>query len=539
MNFVRRLNFDWQIALIGLSALFGWLIAYDSRAASVELALVIIGLLVYFLFANLPDLVEWRGRQRAWLSGILAVLPFVIALYFLLTNDWAHATEKLPPFTPIFELFAQWPLSSIGVGVNPNVIGGALAALLPLQVYVLRSARRWIKAVLLAVTLLALLLTETRGAWLALLAAAVMWMAWRIITARVADQKRARWWWIGFVVLAGLLIGSALIITPLGDRLLGLGGDRRNIWLNSIALIGDYPFTGIGLAAYEMVYSTYALLVHVGYTFHAHNLWLDMWLNQGLLGTVALAGLIINAVWPKPASRWRMAALLSLAVILLHSLIDDPFYGYGAVGLPLIFIPLGLLVRRSEQAEAQSAPQRRKLQPALALWALAAGALLLAIVTPSGRALLEENWGAVDQTRAELSVYDWPAVPIQDALRRSDVAGSADAITHYQQALALDTSNVAANRRLGQIELARNDYEAACRHLATAYAGNPYQRATRQLLGECDALMDRPDEAAALWRTIDLGEEQLTIRQYWYDEYIQDHVRADKLKIAARVLAGE
>jgi O-antigen ligase len=529
MNFVRRLNFDWQIILIGLSAFFGWLIAFNSRGANVELTLVIIGLLVYFLFANLPDPVMWRGQQHAWLNGILAVLPVVIAVYFLLTNDWAHAVEKVPLLTPFFNLLALWPLSTIGLGVNPNVIGGALAALLPLQVFAVRTSRRWIRIVLLAMTSIALLLTATRGAWLSLAIATSMWMAWRMISTRNADQRRARWLWIGVVVLAGILIGGVLIATPLGERLLGFGGDRRNIWQNSVDLIGDYPVTGVGLAGFEMVYSTYALLVHVGHTIHAHNLWLDMWLNQGILGVIALAGLIINAAWPKPSSAWRVAALTSLTVMLLHSLVDDPFYGYGGVGLPLVFIPLGLLIRRMGQVVSQ----RRKLQPAAVLWAVAVIALAIAIMTPAGHAVLDENLGAVDQTRAELSVYDWPAVPIQDALRRADVAGSTDAIAHYEQA------NVAANRRLGQIELAHTSDEAACRHLALAYAANPQQRATRQLLGECEALADHPGEAAALWRTIDLSEDQLAVRQYWYDEYLQDHVRAEKLKQAVRVLANE
>jgi hypothetical protein len=263
-----------------------------------------------------------------------------------------------------------------------------------------------------------------------------------------------------------------------------------------------------------------------------------MWLNQGILGVIALAGLVVNAVWPKPSSPWRMAALISLAVILLHGLVDDPFYGYGGVGLPLIFIPLGLLVRRPDPV-VPVVPKRTLRQPALVIWAMAAIALTLTIVTPAGRAVLEANLGSMIQTRAELSLYDWPTVPLQDALRRSDVAGSADAVAHYQQALALDPFNVAANRRLAQIELAHADYEAACLHLATAYAGNPHQRATRQFLGECKALDDRPDEAAALWLTVDLEEDQLDIRQYWYDEYLQDHARAQKLILAAHAWAGE
>jgi O-antigen ligase len=534
----QRLVFDWQIWLLALTGVSSWIMAYDIRRATLALLLIIAGLIVYLIMANLPDPQQWHGTTRSALEAIFAGLPAAIAIYFLLTNDWSLWIGKLSVFDPILRVLAAWPLSLGGLSPNPNVIGGILAALLPLQVFALRHARRRVAVALIGLSLMTLLLTQTRGAWLALLLVAGMWLLWRILARRLTAMRRARWIWLGSVLAVGTVCAATLILTPLGEQLLGLGGDRRNLWQNSIDLIGDYPVTGIGLAGFEMAYSTYVLLVHVGHTFHAHNLWLDVWLNQGLLGVIALAGLIVNAVWPKPASRWRIAALSSLAVILLHGLVDDPFYGFGGIGLPIV-IPLGLLVRQPEQAAAHSAYQRARWQPAAAIWALAVGAVVLAVLAPAGRALFEENWGAVIQTRAELSVYDWPAVPLQDVLRRSDVAGSAAAAQHYQRALALDPANAAAHRRLAQIELAHDQFESACRHLAAAYAGSPQQRATRQLLGECQALADRPYEAAALWRTVDLGQEQLAIRQYWYDEYLQDHASAEKLKLAARALASE
>jgi O-antigen ligase len=536
MTRLGRIRFDWQIGLIGLSAFIGFVVAYTGWRATVQFGIVVISIVVYLIYANLADPLVVRGQPRSILAAITAAPPAVIAVIFLLTNDWARWIGKVPALDPVLRLLADM-LPSAGVSLNPNVIGGSLAALLPLQVFALRHARRSISVPLIALTFIALLLSQTRGAWLVLILVAGMWALWQSITKRVADERRARWSWSAVVIGCGVAVIGLLSISPIGDQVLGLGGDRRAIWHNSIDLIGDYPLTGAGLAGFEMVYSTYSLLLHVGHTVHAHNLWLDMWLNQGVLGVIALAGMIVNAVWPKPASPWRMPALLTLGVILLHSLVDDPYYGYGGVALPIIFIPLGLLVRSGVETAAESRRSRR--QPALIVWAGAATIMIVGVVTPAGRATVEANLGALLQTRAELAQYQWPETPIQDELRRPGHSDLIAAEAHFQAALALDPANVVANRRLGQIELAREQYETACARLTVAYQAAPQQRATRQLLGECKAITGQSDEAAALWKTIDVSQSQLNVRHWWYDEYLQDHERASQLQAAMNILTRE
>jgi O-antigen ligase len=344
---IRRMVFDWQIGLLALAALVSWLIAYNVQQATLELVLLAIGIGVYFVLANLPDPILRRGQPRSFLAATLAALPAVIAVYFLLTNDWSHWIGKLSLFDPVLRVLSAWPLSSIGLAVNPNVIGGVLAALLPLQITALRYTRRWIAVILIGLSGMALLLSLTRGAWLALALVTGMWLLWRFITARQAQTRRARGLWLAIIVIVGVIGAVILTVTPLGERLLGLGGDRTQIWHNSLDLVGDYPLTGLGLGDFEMTYSTYALLVHVGHTLHAHDLWLDVWLNLGLLGVLALLGMTLGAVWPRPSAPWRMAALMALGVLLLHTLVDDSIFGYGGVAIPIFFIPLGLLARSS------------------------------------------------------------------------------------------------------------------------------------------------------------------------------------------------
>jgi len=430
-------------------------------------------------------------------------------------------------------VLAAWPLSSMGLSANPNVIGGVIAALLPLQVYAMRNTRRWIAAVLIGLSGVALIFSETRGAWLALILITGMWLLWRVIKRRQTNVRRARWQWLIIVVVISLLGAAVLIITPLGSRLLGLGGDREQIWRNSLDLVGDYPLTGFGLGDFEMTYSTYALLVHVGNTMHAHNLWLDVWLNLGLLGLLALAGMVINAVWVKPSpSPWRMVSLMTLGVILLHALVDDSIFGYGGAAIPIIFIPLGLLARSA----VEPAPARSRWQPAWAIWIIAGIGLIIGLIIPSGRAVLAANLGALAQTRAELSVYHWPEIEIQDALRQTGQVDLSAAQSNYLAALQLDENNVAANRRLGQIELAQGQYDTACQRLARAWVAAPQQRATRQMLGECDALQGSTARAVELWRSVDNQERQLETRLWWYDSFLKDSQRAAALSQVLQVV---
>jgi O-antigen ligase len=535
----RRFVFDWQIWLVLIAAMISAALAYNTRLALFQLSVIAFGVVVYLIMANLPDPVQ-RGQAapRSILGGLMALLPTVIAAYFFLTNDWSRWIGKLSVLDPVLRMLAAWPLSSMGLSANPNVIGGVIAALLPLQVYALRNTRRWIAAVLIGISGVALVFSETRGAWLALILITGMWLLWRAISQRQGNMRHARWQWLIIVVAIGLIGAAVLIVTPLGSWLLGLGGDRQQIWRNSLNLVGDYPLTGFGLGDFEMTYSTYALLIHVGHTLHAHNLWLDVWLNLGLLGLLTLAGLVINAVWVKPAPSpshqkmgiipWRMAALMALGVILLHTLVDDSIFGYSGAAIPIIFIPLGLLARSG----VEPAPVRTRFRPAWIIWAAAGISLIIGLIVPQGRAELEANIGAIMQTRSELSVYHWPEVPIQDALRRPGAVDLTEALNHYQASMTWDPANVTSQLRTGQIELAREEYQSACEHLALAYANRPDQRAIRQLLGECAALSNDYENSSMLWRTIDLAENQLDLRVWWYQDYLNDQLRADHLKQA-------
>jgi len=531
-----RSAFDGPLALFLLATASGASISIDRAAAWGSAIFIYLGaVVIYYAVLVTPERVRLGALRVEPLRLLLLLLPAAAALYFLLTSDWQAWQDKVGWLGPLVGVLASLRQPAPGHLLHPNMVGGLLAALLPLQVGALRwrSSPAWLRSVgllLLALALLGLVVSSSRGAWIALLAVAGLWLLWQAagaLAGRAQPARRRRWQWA--ITLAVLLGGAAaalglLALTPLGGRLLDAANSSRiTLWADTLDLLSDTPLTGLGFEAFQMAYVSYGLLLHVGFQPHSHNLLLELWLRQGLLGLLALAWMAAT-VWRlrRSPSWWRPWALASLAVIALHGVVDIPLYG--GRGMMLAFIPLALLAR-GPLGQPVSLPVRATLALAAALALLLAAALLAFL--PAGRSLLQSNLGALAQTRAELALYKWPEWPLQDELRRTRAVDLAPVVARYQAALAENPANATANRRLGQIELSLSHYAAARQHLEAAYAAAPGQRATRQLLAESYAIDGELDPAAALLRSVDASLGQLDARVWWYNHVGEpEHARA-------------
>jgi tetratricopeptide (TPR) repeat protein len=211
-----------------------------------------------------------------------------------------------------------------------------------------------------------------------------------------------------------------------------------------------------------------------------------------------------------------VAAVVSLLIVLLHGLVDDPLYS--GRGVLLFFVPLAF------GASLPVERGRRRRHPLVVPVAL----IVLLFLALLGRkpliSLAFSNLGAVHQSQAELSVYSWPEWPIQDDVRRR--VNLSDSVAEFEQALAFNPRNGTAHRRLGMIELARGRYEAALHHLEAAYAVEPGSMTTRQLYGEALIVNGRVDEGRALWQGVSNAQRQLNHRAWWY-KHIGETERAE------------
>ena len=529
-----------------LTALVGVWASYDRSNAWPAFALIALGLL-------LSTGIIWAGRR--WGETALGVMSLAVALlagaigvYFLLAYNWSDNAGEIELLQRIGQAVQAYrPAITLPTDINANVAASGLTVTLFLGLGGLVWAFRyrwWIGLVVAGLAwlagLVALILAQSRGAWISV-GVGLVAILYLTLRRRWADHRGLRIV-LDLLALATLLAFVAFFVaavrTPdlasfLGSTAVGTSAiNRATLWRDGLALVGDYPFTGSGLRSTMMVYSTYDLLMHVGFILHMHNLFVQIAVEQGIIGLLALVGLLAAAIAnllaatrvARPVWRFSLPAGAALTALISHGLVDAGLYGSSIAFV--LFLPVGLALAIDPGGSKE---QHGRLDWPLAIAAVAVVAMALVVFLPAGRSAFQANLGTVAQTRAELSRYTWPEWPIQDDLRRSPEIDLGPAIARYQAALATNPSNASASRRLAQVELARGDYAAARAHLETSYAAAPSNRATRQLLAELYAIDGESQRAAEMLSTVDTSLNQLDLRVFWYT-YIGEPEKADRLK---------
>ena len=377
----RRLQpLDVPMALFLLTAMVGMWASYGRYGSRPiffnpigwqKLWGLLLATLLYYALAA----ARTRAAQRQAL-GLAAGVGVLVSVVFIATHDWVAEPAALGPITRLGEaLQAPLPPLPLEGFLNPNAVGGVVALLLPLSLGLaleVRRRRAWLMAWgLLAgvVMALALLLTTSRGAWLGLGGALALAIAWWL-AGRLGRQKR-RLAILGGLVVLGILAVLLLVAGILPLRAMALGGldlaNRPALFSQAALLVRDYPFTGCGLGGFSLVHSTYALLIHVPIISHAHSLFLDIAVEQGIVGALAAVLVWGGAGWlgmrelslakgPRPV---LTAGLLSLVVLLIHGLMDDPIYA--GPGVPLLWVPAGIVVATLPDRKARwLAPRKRR-----------------------------------------------------------------------------------------------------------------------------------------------------------------------------------
>jgi len=318
---IPRTPMDWPILGILLMLPVGLWASPLPETSWVVFCRILLGIaLFYGLVGNVRS-----ERQIALVMAVSVLGGVGIALLGLFTSDWL--TKKLPFLAPAYSYLPSISLPAFLAGsadpeaglFHPNMIGGALAMLIPFDIALLgwysnhlaqsglERARQspkmifgsawlrrgikialWFALVLMCSTLL---LSQTR---MGLVAVAVSLFVWAALSRR--------WLWLAVPIgVAGLLLAARLSgANSLGNLLLSLPASgtwiaRPKLWRAALAAMKDYSFTGVGLGCFEPVARYfYAIGVPVWWQFgHSHNLLMQAGVDLGIVGMVSFAALLV------------------------------------------------------------------------------------------------------------------------------------------------------------------------------------------------------------------------------------------------------
>lgn len=178
-------------------------------------------------------------------------------------------------------LYKDIPSRVFSTLFNPNVLGSylifAISTALGCFDYANRKRGLFLGAVI-AIGVICLLFTYSRGAWLALAFSIVLFIYWK------KEKKLV----LGIMVLAVVAFGVGFPhlwtrINPLTLRFDTSTSYRLEIWRTSLEIIRDHPLWGTGLGTLWYYIPQYSKTIST-FIAHAHNMYLQLAAEGGLLG---------------------------------------------------------------------------------------------------------------------------------------------------------------------------------------------------------------------------------------------------------------
>lgn len=260
-----RTKLNRPIILFILLSLFLTLIVSPYKSMSTQWVMNILGYAILF-YAVVLYAEDEKTRSRLIYAVIL--LGMLEAAYAIIHGVYLG--------TPRIE----------GTFSNPNHLAGYLAAistfLLALILFENSQRRRLLVGVVLLLTLVTIVLSQSRGGFLALIAGFtfVLWFRYRMKA---------------LYLMAGVLVVVTIVPNPLSHRVKELpftdiyAYSRIDIWKSGLAMVKDHP-AGTGLGMYRYSSRPYAIpnekaIAHYGkYAESAHNQYLHIVVEMGFIG---------------------------------------------------------------------------------------------------------------------------------------------------------------------------------------------------------------------------------------------------------------
>lgn len=283
-------------------------------------------------------------RQRVWLAGAAgaaAMLSCLLAFVQLSLGDGTLMPYPLEPYDRIPGIFANFNHQALFLA--------CAAALLPVAVADSRiAAVRWPLVGGTGALLAAGVAITASRAGLALFVLAAIWCGVQWRPRRSGKRRRAesarRWRPLALGAGAAAITLAALWLAAgsyrgevIRERIGDASTDARfAIARKTLGLIGNYFPAGTGFGTFIPIYRYHEAITEVGPAIvnHAHNDFLELWLEAGLAGMVWLA---LALVWfgnrviaaarlsrHSTEGRLARAGIAIVLLALLHSLVDYP-----------------------------------------------------------------------------------------------------------------------------------------------------------------------------------------------------------------------
>jgi putative inorganic carbon (HCO3(-)) transporter len=133
------------------------------------------------------------------------------------------------------------------------------------------------------------------------------------------------------------------------------GQVRLSQWKETMELLKDRPIAGVGLSQYPNALKPYHKDTQYEIFQYPHNIFLNIWVELGLLGLLTfsyLIFLVFQTSWSSWSS-WSFLFLFPLLQIFIHGLVDVPYFKNDLAVLMWTLLALFYVAKISSKSERQ------------------------------------------------------------------------------------------------------------------------------------------------------------------------------------------
>ncbi|MFA5991115.1 MAG: O-antigen ligase family protein [Candidatus Doudnabacteria bacterium] len=247
-------------------------------------------------------------------AGLLAIIQY-LTLWGLPQAFWGNSIE---------------PKRAVSFFIHPNFYSlwcaPLLAFLIPdLRFKVENLRKNWAVITSWMVGIIGLLLSLSRAGWLGLGAAILVYL---IIAADKKIRKLAS---IIVIVLVMIIVSVPnfrwrFTLPFYGEK---SAVSRLSLWNTGWKGIKESPVTGLGLTGFSQQWQTLNTDPNLDTHNFPHNIFLDFWVETGLLGLISFIGIASLFIYNGLKNRrdiYKLSVALFLIAIIFSGLVDNPYF---------------------------------------------------------------------------------------------------------------------------------------------------------------------------------------------------------------------
>ncbi|MFH1202016.1 MAG: O-antigen ligase family protein [Candidatus Omnitrophota bacterium] len=319
----RKTNFsvnDLPLTTFIFAVIFSNIFSIE-HLVSLNVTLDFIIFILIFLLVRAQD--EKKKRQLIFTIIFASILICLYALYQY-SFGFEHALNLIQGFKISYP-YAQYILTKkrvLGPFFSADMLASYLSLIIPVVIAFLLSQKNKILSIIYylistVLLLVSLFLAQSFGTILSLFLGLLLFYF-------LSKPLRKKLTWPLLVIF---IFGLSVVflrwnqfsepISPHNPFL-----KRMTYWKQSLEILKLHPIVGIGLGNFEIPRS-----------FFAHNSYLQLWIETGILGFLSFLWFILDYLWQalkrirkNPQNYFLTAAFVSIIVFLIHNILDFSFF---------------------------------------------------------------------------------------------------------------------------------------------------------------------------------------------------------------------